>query len=435
MAQNDILLIQNTHATLTEFDERFVAGARSNLITFNSSAQPVALSPGTSGQVLKSAGAAGDLYWDDLSAGHTQNTDTGTTAQIFSLDSDGFDVELKAEDANTLGIRTSGDVGYADLKIDALSLGTGATVDNIETTITDDDTHIPTSGAVKDYADGLLAANDAMVYKGVQDCSGNPNYPAADAGDTYKVSVAGKIGGASGPNVEVGDMLICTVDSSASGDHATVGSNWNIIQVNIDGAVTGPASSVSGNIATFNGVSGKIIQDSGTAIADLVADSLFDANTILKADSDNTPAALTVGEQTLVGRITSGVITALTATEVRTLLNVEDGADVTDATNVDAAGAVMEADFNAHTILYAVSDDTPVALTVADGSIVGRNGGNIDALDADTEVMPMLWRTDTAPTTPTSTGIAGQIYEDGNYLYICTATNTWKRVAVATNWT
>jgi len=56
---------------------------------------------------------------------------------------------------------------------------------------------------------------------------------------------------------------------------------------------------------------------------------LFDANTILKADSDNTPAALTVVEQTLIGRITAGVITALTATQVRTLLNVADGADVT----------------------------------------------------------------------------------------------------------
>jgi len=51
-----------------------------------------------------------------------------------------------------------------------------------------------------------------------------------------------------------------------------------------------------------------------------VLDALFDANTILKADSDNTPAALTVAEQRLVGRITSGVITALTAAQVNTLL-------------------------------------------------------------------------------------------------------------------
>ena len=63
----------------------------------------------------------------------------------------------------------------------------------------------------------------------------------------------------------------------------------------------------------------------------------YSANTILKADSDDTPIALTVNEQTIIGRITSGSITGLTATQVRTLLNVEDGADVTDATNVGTA--------------------------------------------------------------------------------------------------
>lgn len=57
-----------------------------------------------------------------------------------------------------------------------------------------------------------------------------------------------------------------------------------------------------------------------------IPNSLFDANTILKADGDNTPEKLTVAEQRLVGRITAGVITALTATQVRTLINVENGA-------------------------------------------------------------------------------------------------------------
>ncbi len=36
-----------------------------------------------------------------------------------------------------------------------------------------------------------------------------------------------------------------------------------------------------------------------------------------------------VAEQTLVGRITSGVIAALTASQIRTLLNVEDGSNAT----------------------------------------------------------------------------------------------------------
>lgn len=83
-----------------------------------------------------------------------------------------------------------------------------------------------------------IASNDAMLYKGAIDASGNPNYPAADAGFTYRISVAGKIGGASGVNVEIGDLIICHVDSSSAGNQATVGANWDVIQINIDGAVT-----------------------------------------------------------------------------------------------------------------------------------------------------------------------------------------------------
>ena len=41
---------------------------------------------------------------------------------------------------------------------------------------------------------------------------------------------------------------------------------------------------------------------------------------------------------------------------------------------------------------------------------------------------------DAAPTSPTDTGIAGEVAVDADYIYVCTATNTWKRVALAA-WT
>lgn len=149
-----------------------------------------------------------------------------------------------------------------------LGLGTAAVVDiDTDTALAaNSDVKVATQKATKAYADALIAANDAMVFKGVIDCSANPNYPAADRGHTYRVSVAGKIGGASGNNVEVGDLLLCLTDGTASGTQAGVGSNWNIVQANIDGAVIGPASAVSGNIATFSGATGKNIQDGGKAL-------------------------------------------------------------------------------------------------------------------------------------------------------------------------
>lgn len=118
--------------------------------------------------------------------------------------------------------------------------------------------------------DGSVAAEDpfdldAMRFKGVINASTNPNYPAAAAGDLYRISVAGKIGGASGPNVEVGDVVFATA-ANAGGTQAAVGASWSIEQANIDGAVVGPASATSGNVPTFNGTTGKVIQDSGLSL-------------------------------------------------------------------------------------------------------------------------------------------------------------------------
>jgi hypothetical protein len=36
------------------------------------------------------------------------------------------------------------------------------------------------------------------------------------------------------------------------------------------------------------------------------------------------------------------------------------------------------------------------------------------------------------PSTSSSTGVAGQISYDGTYFYLCSATDTWLRVAIAT---
>lgn len=74
---------------------------------------------------------------------------------------------------------------------------------------------------------------------------------------------------------------------------------------------------------------------------------------------------------------------AFTDAEKSKLAAIEALADVTDGTNVDAAGAVMNGDYDANTILAANSDNTPVAVTVAEQRIVGRiTGGNITALTA-----------------------------------------------------
>jgi hypothetical protein len=163
------------------------------------------------------------------------------------------------DDANVAAQRTT------------LGLGTVATLasDTDGALAANSDAVIPTQKAVKTYVDQIVAAQDSMVFKGVTDCSGNPNYPAADRGHTYRVSVAGKIGGASGTNVEVGDCFICLTDGTSAGTQAAVGASWGIIQTNIDGAVVGPSSATDSRIALFDGSTGKLIKDSGVALSAL----------------------------------------------------------------------------------------------------------------------------------------------------------------------
>lgn len=68
---------------------------------------------------------------------------------------------------------------------------------------------------------------EPMLFQGTKNCSANPNYPAATAGYVYVVSVAGKIGGKEGVEVNVGDQLLC-LEAAAEGTQAEVGSKWAI---------------------------------------------------------------------------------------------------------------------------------------------------------------------------------------------------------------
>jgi len=80
---------------------------------------------------------------------------------------------------------------------------------------------------------------------------------------------------------------------------------------------------------------------------------------------------------------TASVKGLATAAQIGKLDGIEALADVTDSENVDGAGAIMEADYGAQTILRATLDGTPTALTIGEDRIVGRqSGGNIDDLTA-----------------------------------------------------
>ena len=64
-----------------------------------------------------------------------------------------------------------------------------------------------------------------------------------------------------------------------------------------------------------------------------------------------------------------------------------------------------------------------------DITIVGQGLAVQGRIDADGGLQ---LASGTAPTSATATGLAGEIRWDANYIYVCVATNTWKRVAIST---
>lgn len=106
--------------------------------------------------------------------------------------------------------------------------------------------------------------------------------------------------------------------------------------------------------------------------------TLFDAYTVLYADTDNTPAALTVPASTVVGRKSTGGIAALTAADLRTLLGNLDGRSQSitcaDSVTVDwSLGATSYMTYDRGTVAFTLSNPSEggvyrLILTQGDGS-------------------------------------------------------------------
>ena len=125
-------------------------------------------------------------------------------------------------------------------------------------------TQIATTAYVKTEINNVLAAAGALIYKGTIGTDGTITaLPASHkVGDTYVVATAGSY---AGETCEIGDMIICVATRTTANN-----ADWNIVQTNVNGAVTGPASAVTNRVATFNGATGKVIKDSGFTIASSV---------------------------------------------------------------------------------------------------------------------------------------------------------------------
>lgn len=187
---------------------------------------------------------------------------------------------------------------------------------------------------LSEYLDNL------SVGDGLPDQTGNSGkFLTTDGTDTSWGAIPGG-----------GDMLAATYDPQAIGGDAF--STDNHVDGTTNKVYTATEKSKLAGIAeSANNYSHPNHSGDVTSVADGVTTIASGAVTLAKMAN--------LAQSTIIGRVTAstGVPEALTAANVRTIINVEDGADVTDATNVAAAGAVMEGDTSTASMSFVIDED------------------------------------------------------------------------------
>lgn len=310
----------------------------------------------------------------DITALGIPATDTNTT-YTFQGVSNGFKVTPSNGETQTVIVSPS--IKNNVTKTDATTTAgyipkfnnTTGVIENgysVQTTLASSSTAIPTAAAVVAAIDNKIAVADAMIYKGTLGTDGTVTKVPANGykvGWTYKVITAGTYAGI---KCEVGDMLIAINNGPVSGT-IVVNADWTVVQANIDGAVTGPASATAGHIAVFDGATGKVIKDGTYTIATSVpSNAVFTDTKVTSVDNHYKPANGTTLIGTAGSPVTAGgkVITGITADSSGHITNIITGTIPAAPTLSDLGGVrTINASGTAPLTLSASKSSTTVTIS------------------------------------------------------------------------
>lgn len=180
-----------------------------------------------------------------------------------------------------------------------------------------------------------------------------------------------------------------------------------------------------GSVDCWNGSTWQTLQGGGGGGGtdpSAVPAALYDANSILKADADDTPTALVIAPSSFVGRPPTGGITAMDATTAKSTLSIAS-ADVADLGPIATKTAIVNADIQVganidltklalNPLTRANHTGTQVAATISDFDTQVRVS-RLDQFGAPTAALSMNNQRLTTVATPTSpTDAVNKTYVD-----------------------
>jgi hypothetical protein len=358
-------------------------------VTLSPASANVTLSPTGTGTVTISP--AGGLTINPTTAGNINNTNIGATTR-----GTGSFTTLNANGNTTLGTNSS-----STLTINATSTF------NAPVTLLGGTTHLTLSGELRGPAtftiDPATVGDDTgtVVIRGGLQVNNTVTLSPLNATVTISPTGTGSFTVNPATTGNINNMNIGAT-TRGTGAFTTLGANST---VSITGATTV-------NPANLN----VSITPTGTGVLTLTSGAVGNINNMnIGATTRGTGAFTTLNAN---GNTTLGTNTSNTLT-------------VNSTTTINAP--VTFTGVNSHVTL--TGQLRGPATFIIDPAVVGDDTGTVEikgSLQVNGANTADRLKNTAAPATATDTGTAGEIRYDADYIYICTATDTWKRVAIAT---